>query len=206
MGKMRQNRPFATPPDRPRLIVSFRGPNSGRCRHSEGGLADPRDFSGSKIGGRQHRTNGLLVVERIDLVRKALSSGAVASEKAQNETTPWPQDTANLPQARGWITPEIERVDGKRPVKGRRIKWNRSAVCFAKLDSTLGNRKTVSANRYVQHIRPRRRCRRRDRQSRRPRVARWCDHGQSQFPTPDQTAKQRAGELHVHSNPPSPEP
>ena len=129
MGKMRQNRPFATPPDRPRLIVSFRGPNSGRCRHSEGGLADPRDFSGSKTGGRQHRTNGLLVVECIDLVRKALSSGAVASEKAQNETTPWPQDTANLTQARGWITPEIERVDGKRQVKGRRIKWNRGAVC-----------------------------------------------------------------------------
>jgi len=132
-------------------LVSFLGSNFGCSRESKRGFANPRELYRTKIGNCQRRVNGAFVVECVDLRREAVSLGAVASQKAENESSARPQNAANLPQARSWITPEIKGVDGKRPVKARRVERNRCAVSFAKLDSTLGDRTTVSANRHVQH-------------------------------------------------------
>jgi hypothetical protein len=76
---------------------------------------------------------------------------AVASEKAENETSPRLEDAANLTQARKRIPPEMQGVDGKRPVKVRVSKRNRSTVSLSKLHAPRGDRTAISANRPVQH-------------------------------------------------------
>ncbi len=79
------------------------------------------------------------------------TDAVIAQAVEREQSSARPQDAANLPQARTRITPEIQGVDGKRPVKARGVERNRCAVSLAKVDSTLRDRATISANRQAQH-------------------------------------------------------
>jgi hypothetical protein len=85
------------------VVRSFSDPRSSR-RESKRGFADLRELNRSEIAGPQDRANGLFVVKCIDLIWKAMSLKAIASQKAENESGARLEDTACLSQA-GWSAP-----------------------------------------------------------------------------------------------------
>lgn len=187
-------------------LVSFLGSNFGCSRESKRGFANPRELYRTKIGSCQRRVNGAFVVECVDLRREAVSLGAVASQKAENQSSARPQNVANLPQARSRITPEIKGVDGKRPVKARRVERNRCAVCFAKLELDPRRSHDGFGEPPCSTSIRRRQFRRRDRCLRRSRGARLCGRGQIRLPAPDRTVRDEAAEGHARSDPTFREP
>jgi len=97
------------------------------------------------------RSNVTLFIESVHLARKARSPGAVGAEKSEHQASPWAKDAANFSQARSGIAPEINGVDRQRPVQARVLERHRRAVSHTKIDPTVGDPSTVSANRHIQH-------------------------------------------------------
>jgi hypothetical protein len=122
-----------------------------RGRENKRGFVDLRELNRSEIASFQHRANGLFVVKCVNFVWEVIAVDAVASEEAENETSPRLEDAANLTQAHNRITPEIQGVDRKCPVKARVSERNRNTVSLSKLHSARGDRTAISAHRHGHH-------------------------------------------------------
>ena len=187
-------------------LVSFLGSNFGCSRESKRGFANPRELYRTKIGSCQRRVNGAFVVECVDLRREAVSLGAVASQKAENEFERPAAERGESPSGTqldhsrnkgcGWKAP--------RQSSPRRTESMRSLFCEARLDPRRSH-DGFGEPPCSTSIR-RRRFRRRDRCLRRWRGARLCGRGQIRLPAPDRTVRDEAAEGHARSDPTFREP